>query len=314
MEEITLVTDFFDIGRGQDKNKDLRRTAQRYFDEFKRWARIQNTLVVYTDSDSAKIIKGIRAEYGLEEKTIIIQIDNLFELVPGLLPKLEKISHNKDFLNFRYLPEASSNNPKYDYLWMMKYYFMNDAYERGLLSENVVWMDFGFDHGGITYSDAEDYNFLWKYDFKNKIHISCLHDPDSVIGMQSLQFQDDCVMGCMYGLSRELVPIFWHLVEDAMNALLMLDCMDDDQQLVLMAYKARPEIFEVHVTDWQMIMKEMGATHMKVREKLPMQAQAENPYKKMLRIAVRKIVPNKNDPKHAFAKRCYNAAIRVYGK
>lgn len=314
MEEITLVTDFFDIGRGQDKNKDLRRTAQRYFDEFKRWARIQNTLVVYTDSDSAEIIKGIRAEYGLEEKTIIIQIDNLFELVPGLLPKLEKISHNKDFLNFRYLPEASSNNPKYDYLWMMKYYFTNDAYERGLLSENVVWMDFGFDHGGITYSDAEDYNFLWKYDFKNKIHISCLHDPDSVIGMQSLQFQDDCVMGCMYGLSRELVPIFWHLVEDAMNALLMLDCMDDDQQLVLMAYKARPEIFEVHVTDWQMIMKEMGATHMKVREKLPMQAQAENPYKKMLRIAVRKIVPNKNDPKHAFAKRCYNAAIRVYGK
>lgn len=314
MEEITLVTDFFDIGRGQDKNKDLRRTAQRYFDEFKRWARIQNTLVVYTDSDSAEIIKGIRAEYGLEEKTIIIQIDNLFELVPGLLPKLEKISHNKDFLNFRYLPEASSNNPKYDYLWMMKYYFMNDAYERGLLSENVVWIDFGFDHGGITYSDAEDYNFLWEYDFKNKIHISCLHDPDSVIGMQSLQFQDDCVMGCMYGLSRELVPIFWHLVEDAMNALLMLDCMDDDQQLVLMAYKARPEIFEVHVTDWQMIMKEMGATHMKVREKLPMQAQAENPYKKMLRIAVRKIVPNKNDPKHAFAKRCYNAAIRVYGK
>lgn len=314
MEEITLVTDFFDIGRGQDKNKDLRRTAQRYFDEFKRWARIQNTLVVYTDSDSAEIIKGIRAEYGLEDKTIIVQTDNLFELVPGLLPKLEKISHNKDFLNFRYLPEASSNNPKYDYLWMMKYYFMNDAYERGLLSENVVWMDFGFDHGGITYSDAEDYNFLWKYDFKNKIHISCLHDPDSVIGMQSLQFQDDCVMGCMYGLSRELVPIFWHLVEDAMNALLMLDCMDDDQQLVLMAYKARPEIFEVHVTDWQMIMKEMGATHMKVREKLPMQAQAENPYKKMLRIAVRKIVPNKNDPKHAFAKRCYNAAIRVYGK
>lgn len=314
MEEITLVTDFFDIGRGQDKNKDLRRTAQRYFDEFKRWARIQNTLVVYTDSDSAEIIKGIRAEYGLGEKTIIIQIDNLFELVPGLLPKLEKISHNKDFLNFRYLPEASSNNPKYDYLWMMKYYFMNDAYERGLLSENVVWMDFGFDHGGITYSDAEDYNFLWEYDFKNKIHISCLHDPDLVIGMQSLQFQDDCVMGCMYGVSRELVPIFWHLVEDAMNALLMLDCMDDDQQLVLMAYKARPEIFEVHVTDWQMIMKEMGATHMKVREKLPMQAQAENPYKKMLRIAVRKIVPNKNDPKHAFAKRCYNAAIRVYGK
>ena len=312
MEEITLVTDFFDIGRGQDKNKDLRRTAQRYFDEFKRWARIQNTLVVYTDSDSAEIIKGIRAEYGLGEKTIIIQIDNLFELVPGLLPKLEKISHNKDFLNFRYLPEASSNNPKYDYLWMMKYYFMNDAYERGLLSENVVWMDFGFDHGGITYSDAEDYNFLWEYDFKNKIHISCLHDPDLVIGMQSLQFQDDCVMGCMYGLSRELVPTFWKLVRNAMEALLMLDCVDDDQQLVLMAYKARPELFTVHVTGWQMIMKEMGADHMKIKQKeAPKQ---ENKYKKILRQTFRKIIPNKNDLKRNYAKRSYDAAIRVYGK
>lgn len=312
MGEITLVTDFFDIGRGQDKNKDLRRTAQRYFDEFKRWARIQNTLVVYTDSDSAEIIKGIRAEYGLGEKTIIIQIDNLFELVPGLLPKLEKISHNKDFLNFRYLPEASSNNPKYDYLWMMKYYFMNDAYERGLLSENVVWMDFGFDHGGITYSDAEDYNFLWEYDFKNKIHISCLHDPDSVIGLQSLQFQDDCVMGCMYGLSRELVPTFWKLVRNAMEALLMLDCVDDDQQLVLMAYKARPELFTVHVTGWQMIMKEMGADHMKIKQKeTPKQ---ENKYKKILRQTFRKIIPNKNDLKRNYAKRSYDAAIRVYGK
>ena len=108
---------------------------------------------MYTDSDSAEIIKGIRAEYGLGEKRLLYRLIICLNLYQSL-PKLEKISHNKDFLNFRYLPEASSNNPKYDYLWMMKYYFMNDAYERGLLSENVVWMDFGFDHGGITYSDA----------------------------------------------------------------------------------------------------------------------------------------------------------------
>ena len=64
MGEITLVTDFFDIGRGQDKNEELRRTASKYFDEFRRWARIQNKLIVYTDSKSAETIKAIRAEYG----------------------------------------------------------------------------------------------------------------------------------------------------------------------------------------------------------------------------------------------------------
>lgn len=312
MGEITLVTDFFDIGRGQDKNEELRRTASKYYDEFKRWARIQNRLIVYTDSKSAETIKAIRAEYGLADKTIIMATDNLFELEGKLLSRMEKASKNRDFLNFRYLQEASSNNPKYDYLWMMKYYFMNDAYEKGLLTEDVVWMDFGFDHGGITYCDEKDYDFLWNYDFGGKIHISCLHDPDSVIGMQSLQFQDDCVMGCMYGLPRELVPEFWHLVRNAMEALLMLDCVDDDQQLVLMAYKARPELFTVHVTGWQMIMKEMGATHMKLQKKeLPKQ---ENKYKKFLRQTYRKIIPNRNDLKRNYAKRSYEAAVRVYGK
>ena len=178
MGEITLVTDFFDIGRGQDKNEELRRTASKYFDEFKRWARIQNRLIVYTDSKSAETIKAIRAEYGLADKTIIMATDNLFELEGNLLSRMEKASKNRDFLNFRYLQEASSNNPKYDYLWMMKYYFMNDAYEKGLLTEDVVWMDFGFDHGGITYCDEKDYDFLWNYEFGGKIHISCLHDPD----------------------------------------------------------------------------------------------------------------------------------------
>ena len=125
MGEITLVTDFFDIGRGQDKNEELRRTASKYFDEFRRWARIQNKLIVYTDSKSAETIKAIRAEYGLLDKTVIVATDNLFELEGDLLARMEKASGNQDFLDFRYLPEASSNNPKYDYLWMMKYYFMD---------------------------------------------------------------------------------------------------------------------------------------------------------------------------------------------
>ena len=112
MGEITLVTDFFDIGRGQDKNEELRRSASKYFDEFRRWARIQNKLIVYTDSKSAETIREIRAEYGLSDKTVIMETDNLFELEDGLLERMEKASVNRDIMNFRYLPEASYNNPK----------------------------------------------------------------------------------------------------------------------------------------------------------------------------------------------------------
>ena len=311
MGEITIVTNFFDIGRGQDSNPELRRSASKYLEEFKFWCRIQNKLIIYTDSKSAKDVMEIRAGYGLEDKTVIVEIDDLFGLEPDLYARMEKASKNQDFLNFRYLPKASSNNPKYDYLWMMKYYFMNDAYNKGMLSEDVAWVDFGFDHGGIAYCDSKDFDFKWEYDFGNKIHIFCLYSPDSIIGMQTLQYQDDCVMGCMYGLPRELVPTFWELVRNAMEALLMLDCVDDDQQLVLMAYKARPDLFQVHVTGWQLGMKECGAGHLKLKEKVP--AKVENKYKKILRQMYRKIVPNKKDPKRLFATRCYEAAKKIYG-
>lgn len=312
MGEITLVTDFFDIGRGQDKNQELKRSADKYLKEFKRWARIRNKLIVYTDANGAKAVRKIRAGYGLEDKTIIIQIDNLFELEADLYARMKKAAANPSFLSFRYIPEAFSNNPKYDYLWLMKYYFMNDAYNRGLLSDEVAWIDFGFDHGGLLYYDEKDFDFTWEYDFGDKIHIFCLYSPDSITGMESLQYLDDCVMGSMYGLPKELVPTFWQLVRNAMEALLMLDCVDDDQHLVLMAYKARPDLFKVTVTKWQMALKLCGADHMKLREQKP--PKGENKYKRMIRLAVRKFIPNKKDPKRLYAKRCYDTAVRFYGK
>ena len=311
MGEITLVTDFFDIGRGQDKNQELRKTAEKYLDAFKHWARIQNKLIVYTDSKSAGKVMEIRESFGRGEQTTIIEIDNLFELEGELFERMKKAAEGPAFLNFRYLPEAFSNNPKYDYLWMMKYYFMNDAYNRGLLSDQVVWIDFGFDHGGLRYY-SEDFDFKWEYDFGDKINIFCLYSPDLVAGIETLQYLDDCVEGSMYGLPRELVPTFWQLIRNAMEALLMLDCVDDDQLLVMMAYKARPDLFKVEVTEWQMALKLRGGDHMRVKPKKVYKQ--ENKYKRMLRLAIRKFIPNKNDPKRLYAKRCYDTAVKFYGK
>lgn len=312
MGEITLVTCFFDLGRGNEKDENLRKTPEKYLSAFRRWARIQNHLIVYTDAAGAKAVREIRAEFGLEEKTTIMQIDDLFGLEPDLYKRMEKAAKRKEFLDFRYFPEAFSNNPQYDYLWMMKYYFMNDALNKNLLSEQVVWIDFGFDHGGLLYYDEEDFNFNWEYDFGDKIHIFCLFDPDTVANIQMLQYQVDCVEGSMYGLPRNRVADFWVLVRNAMEALLALDCVDDDQMLVLMAYKARPELFEVHVTDWQMAMKLCGGEHMKLREKQP--PKGENKYKRILRIAVRKVIKNPKEAKTNYVKRCYDTAVKFYGK
>lgn len=313
MGEITLVTCFFDLGRGNDKNIDanLRKTPEKYINAFKHWARIQNKLIVYTDKAGAEAVRKVREDFGRGDQTTIIQIDDLFGLEPDLFARMERASKKEDFLKFRYIPNASSNNPQYDYLWMMKYYFMNDALNRGLLSEQVVWIDFGFDHGGLRYY-SEDFDFKWEYDFGDKINIFCLYDPNSVLGIETLQYLMDCVEGSMYGLKRDLVPTFWELVRNAMEALLMLDCVDDDQLLVMMAYKAKPDLFKVEVTEWQLALKLRGGDHMRVKP--APQYKKENKYKRIIRLAVRKFIPNKKDPKRLYAKRCYDKAVRFYGK
>ena len=97
-----------------------------------------------------------------------------------------------------------------------------------------------------------------------------------------------------------------------MEAVLMLDCVDDDQLLVLMAYKDRPDLFEVHVNGWNLAIKLCGGDHMRAKEIT--QAPEENPVKRALSLAVRKVIPNPADPKRNYAKRCYENAIKFYGK
>lgn len=107
MGEITLVTDFFDIGRGQDKNEELRRTASKYFDEFKRWARIQNRLIVYTDSKSAETIaKQSVLSMVLQTRRLSWQRIIFLNWKENCFHEWRKHPKNRDFLNFRYLQEA----------------------------------------------------------------------------------------------------------------------------------------------------------------------------------------------------------------
>ena len=72
------------------------------------------------------------------------------------------------------------------------------------------------------------------------------------------------------------------------------------------------DLFKVEVTEWQMALKLRGGDHMRVK---PARVyKQENKYKRMIRLAVRKFIPNKKDPKRLYAKRCYDKAVRFYGK
>lgn len=264
---ITIVSAFFDIGRGKIADSSLTRSNMDYLSYFEFWARIRNKIVVYTESRFVDRVIEIRKKFSLEDQTIIIPIDDIFAVEPELYRKMKSISDRTDFHEFRYYNHAMSCDANYDYIMMMKYWCMMDAARRGLIDDMAAWIDFGYNHGGQCYTKPEEFDYTWKYEFSDRIHVFALKDPDKELGIRNIQLQTDCINGSPLLAPAFLCEELWNMVKKSMEALTWIDCIDDDQQLLLMAYRMKPELFEVHISDWFMGIKECGGEHLTTKEK-----------------------------------------------
>ena len=262
--ETLLVTAFFDIGRGESNIKNLKRSSQKYFDYFKHWARIQNILVVYTQPEFVNDVMKIREAFGLKEKTIIITIEDLATIEPQIYRRMIEVEERGDWSYLRLHIAALSNQAMYDYIMLIKYWCMANAVTHLSFNGNVAWIDFGFDHGGKCYTDSNDFNFLWQPNIEVGIHFFANTDIDNS-SMGVLLLQSDCIMGCLVLAHSSKCQQLWEYCKDAMKALLMLDAIDDDQQLLLMAYRAHPDDIFIHHSNWFLPLKELGGKQLKVR-------------------------------------------------
>lgn len=262
MDKVTIVTAFFDIGRKDFKA--IPRTNQKYLNDFKFWARMRNKLIVFTDRAYAPEVLNIRAEYGLEKLTEIIIIDDITTIEPEIFKRMKEIRANGWFTRFRILPNATSNIPIYSYLMLLKGWFMKEASIR--VSEgSLVWIDFGYNHGGACFTHSEDFDFEWKIPLKDKIHLFYYKNIDKKPIYETVRRLSDCFMGSPYIIPSQLCPIFWDLTKEAMNNLLNVDLYDDDQLLLLMASRKRPELFVIEESDWFLPIKTYGNPSMRTR-------------------------------------------------
>lgn len=263
MNEITLVTAFFDIGRKDFKA--IPRSNDTYIEYFKFWARIQNTLIVYTEERYKEQIFHIRNEFGLADRTIIITINDLYAIEPKIYKNMKLISESEWFISFRLMPRATSNNPEYSYLVFLKTWFLADAVKRKLISNQVAWIDFGYNHGGTLYTEPKDFEFTWEYPFSDKIHIFYYKKIDTKPIFETVRRLNDCIMGGLIILPRHLAGELWKLNRRSMIILNKVGFSDDDQLLLLMSYRERPQIFELHKSDWFLPLKEYGGEHLSTR-------------------------------------------------
>lgn len=280
MKEPIIVTAFWDVGRSE--NCEFPRSNERYYAEFAEWARIKNNLIVYTDKYSESRIRKIRKKYGLEDKTIVI-VHDIFKEEEELLKKMYDVEHNSAFKEFRYRPEAMENRANFNYAWFMKYWCMAEATKYAHPDDVFAWFDFGFNHMDKCYSNMNEFSFTWTLNREvSKIQAYSLREVDSIEVFDVLQFMQDTIMGVFFLVPVSMAEEFWQTIRQAMIALLMIGCIDDDQVLVLIAHKWRPDLIEVNVSKWwYMALKENGASHLSVKVKEPIKSLRHNLWTKI---------------------------------
>ena len=266
--DITIVTSFFDINR---KNYSVYpRTNQRYLDDFKFWARIKNKLVVYTDKVMAEKVLEVRRSFGLEDATEVVIIDDYTLIEPEVLERMKEIEKSEYFLNYRYVAETPENKALYNYVMLLKSWCIKDAVDRGFAKGLVAWLDFGYNHGGDTFIDPEGFDFYWDYEFpSDKVTYFQVNDePTKKPVFYLVQSFDVVVMGAPFIVPAKLASKHYELILGAIETLLDMGLMDDDQILMLMASRKVPNLFEYKKCDWFMPIKVFGNKNLKTREKV----------------------------------------------
>jgi len=66
-------------------------------------------------------------------------------------------------------------------------------------------------------------------------------------------------------LPASLCSKLWELNMQSMLALNKVGLSDDDQLILLMSYREKPEIFELHKSTWFMTLKECGGEHLTIK-------------------------------------------------
>lgn len=251
MSKISIVTAFFDIGRGDwttnvQKNGGplphyLQRSVDKYLDHFRRLCEIDTEIIVYTSSDLAETIKSV------SNKIKVVEYD-YFNLKNDLRERIDAIQKSPDFIN-RINP-YQVRNPEYwskDYVGVtsLKAFYIKDAFERNLITNDwAAWVDFGYcrDDEHVPLSKK------WEYDFtENKMHFFNYIDPVSptdvnVAVLNNLVY----IIGGVFVGQKESWNLLSESMEKSLETLMSKNLVDDDQGLLLMSYFMNPSKYELH--------------------------------------------------------------------
>ena len=301
MKPIRIVTAFFDIGRAHFEGYE--RDNETYFAYFRFWARIRNEMLVYCAPEHAERVLSIREAFGLADRTEVVTVADPFAIEPDLYRRMQRAAEDPGFQSFRFY-RAPENGAPYSYITMLKAWCLSDAASRITEDCFLAWVDFGINHGGVTYARSEEFDFLWDYDFPEKISAFCHADPAGVSLIDTLQLMMPYFDGSVVVMPKALAGHYWESVRGAMEALTKLGCVDDDQMLLLIAYKNEPELFDIRLEKgWY------SAFALCSRQRFTLVSRESSPSDGK---SVRTMARLAQNPQHPYIRRMYEKLIRYY--
>lgn len=261
-QEFTIITAFFNIKR--DNWTGFSRTERQYFEYFKVWAKLKNKIVIYVETEELRdSIIDFRSKLDLDDRTIVNVVKNCVEIDPELYRSICEVTNNPIQQMYRLKNNnPESWNPDYNYIVLIKPWCICDAINRGQASGMIAWVDFGYNHGGHPVDPKSDFSYTWKFNFPDKVNVFSLQALDNRPIFDIIFSMDTYIVGGTIIAPDFLWNQYWNLMRKSALELAACGLADDEQNVILMALRKCPHIFEVHRSGWSMQLKDFGGDHL----------------------------------------------------
>uniref|UniRef100_A0A0N4Z0D9 Nucleotide-diphospho-sugar transferase domain-containing protein n=1 Tax=Parastrongyloides trichosuri TaxID=131310 RepID=A0A0N4Z0D9_PARTI len=255
---VTLVTALLEIGRNNWKF--YGRPLSKYQEYLSVLLQLDIDMVIFITSEHYEIVKKIRIDNGLWDRTQVFVITLKDLPLYKYLNKMRQIMDKekvpggwKDEWDavMKTHPEATS--PEYNLVVNSKPYFLyNATIENIFNSSSFVWLDAGYCHGDVLCFPKF---FKWHPTVtKGKVSmIKLTPDSDRIedYTIEKLYRKDWAgISGGFIGGDAISLKQFYHYHFQKILELLHMNIVDDDQTIIILLIKEMPELFDLQYGDW----------------------------------------------------------------
>ena len=241
MNDITIVTAFYDIGR--DEWKYFTRKTSYYFECFERLCQLKNKIVVFSEIKFKplfdKIINDIKPD-------LVVIYEDIFDTNKELINKIRKtqqILQKRGGLTYG-LTSPEHWCPEYVFLTTLKTYFCCAAIDKIPDIDNIVsWIDFGY----IRKEKYLPKSKIWRYNFGNKIYLWSIRNiPQKINISEIIKNNIVYIMAGHIVATKEKWYYLNNLMNEQLDQLLSNSLIDDEQTLLLLSYMSNKKEFVLY--------------------------------------------------------------------